>query len=252
MAEATRKLDPFEDAARERADLATPGYWENLAENAATWANEVTVGPFWKRLTKELDRWRSEYREQTGAALLDRPGLPDFTGKSVVGIKDKFARRWTSERREAMFRDGAPPIPQLGDLVRTRIICPYIDGVEYLAGKIEAIADEMGIFKARQRQGSLQGYFAQHIGVTQSVFYRLAGRPTAAEIDCEIQIATTLATRMWDAGHPVYEVERQAAAQSTEWQWNPADPRFLSNQLGHMLHLADGLLIQLREALRKR
>jgi len=103
----------------------------------------------------------------------------------------------------------------------------------------------------RVRQGSLQGYFAQHIGIRQPVLYRVGGVATAVEIECEIQIATTLATRMWDASHPVYETVRQEDVESREWQWKPSDPRFLSNQLGHMLHLADGLLVQLRNSLKK-
>ena len=68
-----------------------------------------------------------------------------------------------------------------------------------------------------------------------------------ATINCEIQLASELATRVWDASHPLYEDARTRSASPEEWQWKPTDPHFIANQLGHMIHLADGLLVQLRD-----
>jgi len=253
MAAPLTPQDPLDEAASIRSEIATPGFWDNLAVNASTWANEITAGPFWGSLTKSIDQWRTEYRQQCYADLLVSPGLPAFMGKRVDSIRDKFCRRWKrgGDSRNTVLPVDGPPIPQLRDLVRTRLTCPYVDGVEFLATKIETAAKDMEILLSRERQGSLQGYFAQHIAIKQLVFYRVGGAAVAVGLECEIQIATALATRMWDASHPVYETVRQDDAESREWQWKPADPRFLSNQLGHMLHLADGLLVQLRESLRK-
>lgn len=98
----------------------------------------------------------------------------------------------------------------------------------------------------RERQGRLEGYFAQHVNITQDVMYRSAGVPTQARVVCEIQLATDFATKMWDATHPFYEQDREGERDPAAWQWVPSDPRFIANQLGHMMHLADGLLVQLR------
>jgi hypothetical protein len=247
------KEDLLQIIASKRDELRLPGYWENLAENCHSWAGELSAGPFWRRAESDLSQWRTEYLNATGAILLGSSELPPFASKSRAGIQDKICRNWKRipEFHDRLFSPSGPPIPNLSDLVRTRLTCPYIDGVQFLANKVESLAKECGVLISRIPQGNLQGYFAQHIGIRQSVFFRLAGHATAAEIECEIQIATTLATRMWDASHPVYETTREEEIDSHDWQWDPNNPRFISNQLGHMLHLADGLLVQLRASLRK-
>jgi len=98
------------------------------------------------------------------------------------------------------------------------------------------------------REGRIEGYFAQHITFEQSVILRIAGHEQIATLKCEIQLASELATRIWDASHPLYEDARIRRNSPSEWQWTPDDPRFIANQLGHMIHLADGLLVQLRDA----
>lgn len=237
-----------------RPEVRLPGFWTNVAENCARWAAEVSVGPFWAQAKVRLDRWRMEYRAASQADLLTQPDLPSFLPKPEKSIYDKLFRRCKDVRDyidKAIPREG-PPVPRLGDLVRTRIVCRYIDGVEFLATKLMELADEMGLSPSRRREGRLEGYFAQHVTVSQDVIFRLAGYGELAKIICEIQIASEMATRMWDAAHSLYEIVRGTGDDPEDWQWKPDDPRFISNQLGHMIHLADGLLVQLRRSIRTR
>ena len=118
-----------------RQEFAIPHYPRILAENSETWAQEISVGPFWTLTKSRLAQWRTEYKSLTGADLLSRPDLPNFESKTEDGIRDKLVR--VSKRNEddlsnVVATDG-PPIPKFNDLVRTRIACRYIDGVEYLA-----------------------------------------------------------------------------------------------------------------------
>jgi len=234
-------------------DARLPGFWTNVAQNCATWADELTAGPFWRTAAQRLDAWRAEYREKRGADLLIQIGLPPFVSKPEGSIRDKLFRhckRKDDYIRKA-FEPGGPPIPRLGDLVRTRVVCRYIDGVEFLATKLFDLAKEMGCLLDRTREGRITGYFAQHIMVHQEVFYRMASQSRPGKVVCEIQIATQMATQMWEAAHPLYESVRGEEADPEEWQWKPDDPQFIANQLGHMIHLADGFLVQLRQS-RKR
>ena len=80
------------------------------------------------------------------------------------------------------------------------------------------------------------------------MLYRFGVEVIQARIICEIQVATELSTTVWDTTHTLYEVSRDSDEVPEDWQWSPKDPRFISRQLGHMIHLADGLLVQLREA----
>jgi ppGpp synthetase/RelA/SpoT-type nucleotidyltranferase len=230
-----------------RPEVAMPGFWSMLAQNSQRWSEELSVGPFWAAARAQLDQWRTEYRSNTAADLLASVGLPNFVSKSEASIQNKVARRFPegSESSQKAFLADGPPIPQIGDLVRTRIACRYIDGVEFLSSKLVTLANEMGLSPVRSREGRIDGYFAQHITVSQEVIFRFVGQTQLANIACEIQVASEMATRMWDAAHPLYEQVREGTNDPEEWQWKPDDPRFISHQLGHMIHLADGLLVQL-------
>ena len=234
-----------------RPETALPGFWESIAANCDQWAREISAGPFWAEIDKKLDQWRSEYRQATkGADLLARTGMPPFVGKSATSIKSKVFRKCRAnlKKSEQIFSTAGAPVPALSDLVRTRIVCRYIDGVEFLATKMEMLAGEMGRNPKRDREGRLEGYFAQHLTVDADVFFRIDKDAIPAKIRCEIQLATELATKMWDASHPFYEFARERDVPAESWQWNPTDPQFIANQLGHMIHLADGLIVQLRHA----
>lgn len=175
--------------------------------------------------------------------------LPNFCGKSADSIQSKLYRhRRNQENFDAVFSKDGPPVPKLNDLVRTRISCKYIDGVEFLANKLLQLAQNMKLNPKRNRQWRLEGYFAQHVYFTEDVFFRFGRDNQPATITCEIQLASDLATRILEAAHVVYAGTREREEEPAEWQGNPSDPRFISRQLGHMIHLADGLLIQLREA----
>lgn len=139
-------------------------------------------------------------------------------------------------------------MPCLNDLVRTRVECQFLDGVEFFADCLEQLATELGILATREREGRLQGYFAQHFCFEHPVYFRFGGSEEPVRILCEVQIATALATRVWEESHRTYEDWRIRDDQAEEWQWQPTDPRFIARQLGHMIHLADGLLVQLRNS----
>lgn len=232
-----------------RSEVSIPGYWDVIGTNCQNWAKEVSANPFWASAKEQLTQWISEYRSMTGGPLLARPGLPDFNPKDVNRIRSKmYQERKKNNAYKGLPVDG-PPVPILNDLVRTRISCLFIDGVEFLASKLFQLANTMGLNPIHSREGRLEGYFAQHLNFKLDVFYRFGGVNKPTQINCEIQLATELSTRIWEATHIFYEESRESKEISFEWQWNPKDPLFVSHQLGHMIHLADGLLVQLREAM---
>src|SRR5438445_874796 len=157
-----------------RPEVLLPGFWTNLAEISERWADEISVGPFWTEAKRRLDQWRTEYRATTNGDLLSETTLPDFVSKAKSNIRDKLFRHCRQDPeylQKAIAKEG-PPIPRIGDLVRTRIACRYIDGVEFLATKILALAQEMKLSPTRRREGRIEGYFAQHITVHQEVIFR--------------------------------------------------------------------------------
>jgi hypothetical protein len=231
-----------------RAEYSTPGFWQNIDVNSRQWAADISVGFFWAEVNRRLPDWHAEYKTLTGSDLISGLELGGFVHKSTKSILNKLSRYELKNELIKYIPTEGPPIPQIGDLVRTRIKCQYIDGVEFLSSKIEILGIELTVSPSRERQGKIEGYFAQHINILHDVTYREAGFGRLAKISCEIQIASSLASQMWETSHPLCERVRSETQSSPEnWQWTPNDPRFIANQLGHMLHLADGLLVQLRD-----
>ncbi|MCH8806410.1 MAG: hypothetical protein IH986_10015 [Planctomycetes bacterium] len=234
-----------------RSELSIPGYWNSLTENCAQWASEVGVCGFWKDVEKHRKAWSNEFHQKTGGSLLAQDQLPQFCGKQWERIQTKIEQFTTGKGannpKEYWPAEG-PPVPRLNDLVRTRVVCQFLDGVEFMGNKLQELATEMGLRVTRERQGRLEGYFAQHLYFDHEVLFRFGGSPQQVTIKCEVQIATLLATRLWYESHGVYEEWRGQEETQEEWQWDPSDSRFIARQLGHMIHLADGLLVGLRDA----
>lgn len=231
-----------------RPEFQVPGFLERLESNCSQWAADVSAGFFWAEARRRLPHWRSEYRSLTKADLLVDFDLPSFVAKPSSSIINKLSRYNNKQKLHEFVPIQGPPVPTIGDIVRTRIRCQYIDGVEFLANKLEELGGELNVVPVRERQGKIEGYFAQHLNIKHDVTYREAGHGTPTIITCEIQIASALASQMWQTSHSLYENVRSDMSAPDDWQWKPDDPRFISNQLGHMLHLADGLLVQLRDS----
>lgn len=230
---------------------ATPGYWKSLAENTESWAGEVSAGPLWREINKELVNWRKEYyRDFSGT--LNTGSLPNFVGKSATRIEEKIfskiKKAATAEKEIERLFDQSVPVPRLEDLVRIRLTVQFLDGVPFLAKKINELAKKYDSSASIEAKGNLNGYFAQHLTFKWPVYFRFGGGLQSCNVTCEVQIATSLATHVWENSHGLYENTRVNLEKSEDWQWSPSDSRFLSRQLGHMIHLADGIFCNLRDS----
>lgn len=233
------------------SECKIPGYWKSLAENTNSWAAEISAGPLWQKMNVELVNWRKEYRREFGG-VLSAGNVRDFVGKSAERIEEKVLgkiKRATNEQQEInRLFDQSVPVPRLDDLVRVRLPVQFLDGVPFLAKKIIDHAKKFDSMASIEAKGNLNGYFAQHLTFKWPVYFRFGGVARSCDVTCEVQIATSLATHVWENSHGLYENTRVNLEKSEDWQWNPKDPRFLSRQLGHMIHLADGLFCNLRDS----
>lgn len=217
-----------------RAECSIPGYWNSLAENTNSWAGEISAGLLWQNINTELVNWRKEYHRDFGGVL--STGItPKFVGKSAARIEEKVLSK--IERAENIQQeiirlfDQSVPVPRLEDLVRVRLPVQFLDGVPFLAKKINELAKQYDPSASIEAKGNLNGYFAQHLTFKWQVYFRFGGGPKSCDVTCEVQIATSLATHVWENSHGLYENTRVNLEKSEDWQWNPKDPRFLSRQL---------------------
>lgn len=234
-----------------RPEIAIPGYWETLGENCSEWADQVSVSPFWKQFGNSRSEWSSHYSQMYMGSLLASTVTPNFVPKHHKAILAKLRRFAGGDDPKApsdLWPNSGPPVPNVNDMVRTRLECQYLDGVDYLATRLCELGKDLKIDFRRKKEGRLEGYFAQHLYFHRDFVFTMAGRGEAVRVECEIQIATQLSTQVWKTTHEIYEEFRGQEDNKDDWQWNPADRRFIARQLGHMMHLADGLLMQLRDA----
>lgn len=242
----TRWLDALSAAVPE---VGTAGYWENLESQCDVWAREVTVSAFWEQTANDLLRWRTEFHSVFRGDLLATQDLPQFQGKRSERIRQKIQQKCEADGNQVgvLFPAGRAPVPLLTDLVRTRVQCRFVEGVEFFTDRLCTLLSKAGFDPKRERQGRLEGYFAQHVTFLYPLTYRRGGGSRSVDVSVEVQIATALSTFVWDSTHAIYESARTMDEHPDDWQWNPQDPRFLSRQLGHTIHLADGLLSHLRD-----
>ncbi len=231
---------------RDVAVAAVPGYWQSLAQNATTWAQEATVSEFWAKARAAIETARTEYTQRTGSPLTPAVGLPDFTGKGLPRLKEKVLREIERNTLANVFIGERARVPRINDLVRVRVKASYLDGVDVISEHLAASLRDSGLTVKMERQERLRGYYATHLSFDRSFLFRFMGEEVAS-VACEIQVATELSSTIWERTHGTYEVARNLDSGDTTWMWNPDDPRFIAAQLAHMIHLADGLIVQLRE-----
>lgn len=119
-----------------RPEIALAGYWEALQRNCDQWATELSIAPFWKSVRELQPSWSNDFQRKTSGALLAGPQIPDFVGKKVDRIKEKLFQDWLRANRPAdvtsFWPSTGPPVPLINDLVRARVECQFLDGVEFL------------------------------------------------------------------------------------------------------------------------
>jgi hypothetical protein len=235
------------ELAKKHPETGEPGYWSLLEKNARTWAGEMTISAFWVGAGERLQTWTTEYRSQVKDSLLPQIGLPPFVGKEEPRLSQKTLALCEKHGIEKAYAADVPVPCVLNDIVRVRVATKYLDGVAFLAERLQSVAKESGLALSRAREARDSGYYAEHLYFEQEVLYRVDTANRVAKIKCEIQVATQLSTRIWDATHGAYELSRMLNDEGKAWRWDPTDPRFLAAQLGHMIHLADGLIVQLRD-----
>jgi len=235
--------------------VRSPGYLGALADNATEWAHAISAGRFWRSVKAQLPIWTDEYcNRHGGTELVDGP-LSNFCAKSASSIQDKIRRATKppleSSRSKPMeiFKDGSL-VPSINDLVRCRVACTYLDGATFLADKLcDFIETEKGERTKPSFQNRIEGYYAIHVYFHDDVILQYGQvRHPIQRIKVEIQIATVLATQAWKATHAFYEMARGTGPDRA--LWSPETITFIARQLGHMVHLADGLIVQLKNHVR--
>jgi ppGpp synthetase/RelA/SpoT-type nucleotidyltranferase len=227
--------------------------WYEL--NAAAARNAIQLNPFFRELSSELDSAQNDYRKSTKVDLLmERQAF--LVLKPYESIIDK------SLRRNVLENPNFPEPPKGGwfvpdtwfalnnDIVRTTIVCKYMDGPRYLADRLVAHADRLGLKARNKSQQNDDGYYAYHFYVRMPVEITSQEWTAApASIEVEIQITTQLQEVLRALTHKLYETRRLDVNKDAHaWKWERKAARFRAAYLGHSLHMLEAVILDLRES----
>ncbi len=212
---------------------------------------------FYRGLKGKLLAWSGEYEHRTKCNLLSR-GQPEID-LQLKPWESFLSRTW----RENVLKNTNWPEPPPGgwyspdcwfervrDVVRTRLVVRYLDGVEFLATRLVQHADSVGQDSQLRTHAKEDGYYAMHVIVKQGFevqtlnFAELEQRCSGVEI----QLATELQRTIGELTHEHFQGRRETRPHADKkWQWDYRAPEFTPYYLGHLLHYIEGMIMQVRE-----
>lgn len=210
---------------------------------------------FWKQFSVKLREYNDEYLLDNNFQLLQAISVPEILTKPFDSLLLKAFRKNILENKDF------PKSPtdgwifpnnwysRINDILRMLIVVKYLDGVEFIVGKIDSLCKEIKrdfscVFEARE-----VGYYAVHL-YTKEEFEipRMDWDTDKVTASIEIQITTQLQEVIRKLLHKYYEERRVLQPQTEElWQWNYRSNEFATNYLGHILHYVEGMIMEIRE-----
>ena len=216
---------------------------------------------YWREVATRLDDWAHAYTKKTAAPLFH--GAPHLPKLAYKPWRSFLSRTW---RENVSRNENWPEPPPNGwwlpdnwferawDIVRTRIVVRYMDGVETVAKGLVVCAKErhFGLEASFRPEAKADGYYAYHVLVRQPF--------TVAAVDydvklnrystVEIQVMTELADLISDLTHAYYERTRESWSEGTPWQWDPLAEETMAFELSQDSSKVERQIMRLREKLR--
>lgn len=221
---------------------------------------------FWREVSMKLDDWAEAYRQETKAALFQSPPtLPKLASKPWSSF---LSRTWRENVRD---NDNWPEPPKGGwwlpdnwferawDVVRTRLVVRYMDGVRMLASTLVecAKAPPHGLPARFEAEAKQNGYYAFHVYVCQP--FEVVEEDTPLECDAklerwsevEIQVMTQLAEVISELTHTYYENSRLAAPGTLPPLWDEDIDEAQAIALSHQSAAIELQVMSLRARIRE-
>jgi ppGpp synthetase/RelA/SpoT-type nucleotidyltranferase len=139
---------------------------------------------------------------------------------------------------------------RVNDIVRTTIVCKYVDGPKFLAERLSEYANRLGLKNHYKSQQKYDGYYAYHFYLTIPVNMLSSDRELIiVDAEIEIQLTTQLQEAIRTITHVPYEKWRiQKEVDPNAWKWDLESTRFRAGYLSHTLHLLEAIIVEIRNA----
>lgn len=227
--------------------------WYN--SNARAIINTAQAHPFFAKLDEALLQDEEAYKQAHSVGLMMRREL-HLLQKPYSSMLDK------SLRKNVLENPSFPKPPKDGwfvpetwfaqnnDIVRSTLVCKYIDGPKFLVSRFEERARVLGLSLRSKSQQNDDGYYAYHFYVRLPVELDwFDWRSKTESVEIEVQITTQLQEVLRALTHKLYEVRRLASASDPHsWKWEVMTKRFKAAFLGHTLHMLEAAIVELRDS----
>jgi hypothetical protein len=133
---------------------------------------------------------------------------------------------------------------EIDDLLRTRVVCKYMDGPRYVCEQLQSHCDSRRVTSHFREISTDAGYYAWHFYFRAPVELMFNNVVHQQQMWVEIQVSTQLAEVITALTHGLYEARRVGGQeiQGKDWKWDASSRQFRSAYLGHGLHLLEGVI----------
>jgi hypothetical protein len=219
---------------------------------AAQICADILASPGWNALIAELPEANDAYTIAYKGQLLNSLN-PTLFIKPYASLLNK------SFRKNVKNNENWPDPPEGGwivaptwfgafnDIFRTTITVSYLDGVEFLYERLKAAAALVGCDCNFDFNSTPEGYYAGHFilkGVT--TVPDLSFGSYEQDYSVEIQMTTHVKEAIKSILHPIYEKARLENKGDHNWQWDFSCDEFIANNLGHIIHYVEGMIVKVR------
>ena len=215
---------------------------------------------FWNRLKDALKLARDEYLVGTGGYnLFQTADPPEILIKPFDSLLDKSFRinvlrnrQWPNQPDNGWILP-SNWLAQINDILRTSLVVKYMDGVEFLVGKMQCLCEDTNLRCDISYEAREEGYYAAHVYIRHGFEIADVNLETArTDMKIEFQLTTQLQELIRTLAHRYYEATRSKPKQEEiKWQWNFRSEEFVPYYLGHILHYIEGMIMEIREGQRR-
>lgn len=225
--------------------------------------NNLESSDFWLQLINNLKEHHDEYliKSKGYLLLLESAESINILIKPFDSLLDKSFRKNILNNKN--FEN--PPsagwifptnwLTRINDIIRTTIVVKYLDGVEFILEKLKSFLEHNCNKKCKSHlEAREEGYYAAHLYFKHEFEIPSIDFDTEfIEISIEIQITTQLQELIKRLLHRYYEKKRlrKKSKEKNKWQWNYRSNEFATNYLGHILHYIEGMIMDIRERIKK-
>jgi hypothetical protein len=222
--------------------------------NVSSAVQAVQAHLFWKNLPGLLLNLADEYRSQHDADLFPGDPMPHLATKTYESVIDKtfrlnvlWNRNWPSPPRSGWVTSNSL-YALVNDLIRSKIVCTFLDGPGRVAAALEAEARQLGLSPIIKRLSRDEGYYSHHFYAHFPISFATISGVQQGTLAVELQITTQPQELLRQLTHVYYREQRiKPRDDRDEWQWNFRTNKFKARYISHALHLLEAMILDVRD-----